>query len=79
MVLIQPLGRINAESQKFTVPKITVFSSCNLPAKDNNFIDHDWKLAVSFAISGEFIRDLQLPTHERQPKITNWELTRGKP
>ena len=35
--LIHSFGSINEEHQKFVILAMTVFSNCNLPAKDRDF------------------------------------------
>ena len=54
MFIIQVFGRMNVEVQKLTVPKITVFNSCSLPAKDSIFADHEWRHELILFIKGAY-------------------------
>ena len=51
---MKPFDSMKAETQKFTVPNITVFSNCSLPAKDMSLTDHDWKLRVILLINDAY-------------------------
>lgn len=47
MVVMQPFGRMKADSQKLTVLNMTVLSNCSLPEKDKSLTDQAWKLILS--------------------------------
>lgn len=51
---MQPFGKMNADVQKVTVPKITVFRSWSLPANDKSLADQEWKLEFNLIIKGEY-------------------------